>query len=348
MRKDRTRESNRVEVAGMDEGDDHVLPEGKVLPLNWKRLVAAYIKAIAESMELPSKASTDEVRQLIEGKLLENGREPRNVQVIVQEPTEEGMGDRVCLFLVDDSGIISRATLEPRVRSDLETESVDTASESLHKEVSEMALQLWQREEEIETLMTELEVAQRIAKEAEEKVAAIESYEGEIEKLTKQLQRERERYKQVWRMNCEQLAEHDVIIAEKDAEIVALQEQLRLAETLPHRPTAPSTGADPGRGVRPVCTLTGTSVESGGVCGEYRETEGGPSRVRRYRGKAPPVDPFTGEDPEVRLDDWLPALTRASRWNEWTPDEALMQLAGYLRGRALQEWGLLQEEEKSN
>ena len=174
MRKDRTRESNRLEVAGMDEGD-HVLPEGKVLPLNSKRLVAAYIKAIAESMELPSKASTDEVRQLIEGILLENGREPRNVQVIVQEPTKEGMEDRVCLFLVDDSGIISRATLEPRVRSDLDTESVDTASESLHKEVSEMALQLRQREEEIETLMTELEVAQRIAKEAEEKVAAIES-----------------------------------------------------------------------------------------------------------------------------------------------------------------------------
>ena len=79
----------------------------------------------------------------------------------------------------------------------------------------------------------------------------------------------------------------------KDADIVALLEQLRLAETLPRRPTAPSTGVDPGRGVRPVCALTSTSVESGGgVCDEYRETEGGPSRVRRYRGKAPPVDPF--------------------------------------------------------
>ena len=70
----------------------------------------------------------------------------------------------------------------------------------------------------------------------------------------------------------------------------------------------------------------------------------GPSRVQRYRGNAPPVDPFTGKDPEVRLNDWLPALTRASLWNEWTPDEALMQLAGYLRGHALQEWELLREE----
>ena len=35
------------------------------------------------------------------------------------------------------------------------------------------------------------------------------------------------------------------------------------------------------------------------------------------RGKAPPVDPFTGEEPEIRLDDWLPSLKRAATWNEW-------------------------------
>jgi len=33
------------------------------------------------------------------------------------------------------------------------------------------------------------------------------------------------------------------------------------------------------------------------------------------RGKAPPIDPFTGENPEIRLDDWLPTLERASVWN---------------------------------
>ena len=41
------------------------------------------------------------------------------------------------------------------------------------------------------------------------------------------------------------------------------------------------------------------------------------SRMRR-RGKAPPVDSFTGEDPEIRLEDWLPALQRASEWNGWS------------------------------
>ena len=56
-------------------------------------------------------------------------------------------------------------------------------------------------------------------------------------------------------------------------------------------------------------------------------------------GRPPPIDPFTGEDPEIRFEDWLPALVRASCWNDWSPEENLLQLAGHLRGRALQEWG---------
>ena len=59
------------------------------------------------------------------------------------------------------------------------------------------------------------------------------------------------------------------------------------------------------------------------------------------RGKAPPIDPFTAEDVGITFDDWLPILERAAIWNEWTPEESLMQLAGHLRGRALQEWKLL-------
>ena len=53
------------------------------------------------------------------------------------------------------------------------------------------------------------------------------------------------------------------------------------------------------------------------------------------RGKAPPVDPFTGEDKAVHLDNWLPSLRRASVWNGWSKDEELIQLAGFLRGKAL-------------
>ena len=61
----------------------------------------------------------------------------------------------------------------------------------------------------------------------------------------------------------------------------------------------------------------------------------------QLRGKAPPIDSFTGEDSEILFDDWSLTLERATNWNGWTEDERLMQLAGYLHGRALQEWDLI-------
>ena len=73
-----------------------------------------------------------------------------------------------------------------------------------------------------------------------------------------------------------------------------------------------------------------------------------PDRVRPRRGKAPPVVMFSGEDPEVRLTDWLPSLQRASQWNGWEPEEVLIQLPGHLKGRALQEWNLLEEVDKNS
>ncbi len=61
---------------------------------------------------------------------------------------------------------------------------------------------------------------------------------------------------------------------------------------------------------------------------------------RRRQGRA---HPYTGENHEIRLEDCLPPLQRASAWNEWSKEELLLQLAGHLRGRALQEWNLLAE-----
>jgi len=57
---------------------------------------------------------------------------------------------------------------------------------------------------------------------------------------------------------------------------------------------------------------------------------------------------FSGEDPELRLSDWLPSLMKAVQWNGWGSEELLIQLAGYLKGRALQEWNLLEEAERDS
>jgi len=38
---------------------------------------------------------------------------------------------------------------------------------------------------------------------------------------------------------------------------------------------------------------------------------------------------------------------RAATWNGWTESDKLIQLAGHLHGKALQEWGLLSDSQKS-
>ena len=68
----------------------------------------------------------------------------------------------------------------------------------------------------------------------------------------------------------------------------------------------------------------------------------------KRRGKAPPLDSFSGEDDAVRLDDWLPGLKRVSQWYDWSEEEHLIQLAGYLRGKALQEWELIDASMKTS
>ena len=51
---------------------------------------------------------------------------------------------------------------------------------------------------------------------------------------------------------------------------------------------------------------------------------------------------------DIAFDDWIPALRRAAEWNGWTEHETLIQLAGHMRGRALQEWNLFQQSEKES
>ena len=80
-----------------------MFPTGKTYPLNSK-IVADQIFELATLLDLPSGASVTETRQPIEGRLLELGHEPRNVQVIVQLDDESKNGSRI--FLVDESGVI--------------------------------------------------------------------------------------------------------------------------------------------------------------------------------------------------------------------------------------------------
>ena len=75
-------------MEGLEEGprDPAVLPRGKRIPLNSRKLTVTHLKQIAKAMELPTVGSADELRQQIEVKLTsQEGCEVNTVQVIVQE-----------------------------------------------------------------------------------------------------------------------------------------------------------------------------------------------------------------------------------------------------------------------
>ena len=114
-------------------------------------------------------------------------------------------------------------------------------------------------------------------------------------------------------------------MSSRDEEIERLKRQIREMQ-----PRAPP----PGLSAESVLDVSTTSTSA--------------SESRPRRGKAPPVDPFTGEDLASTLDDWLPSLQTAATWYGWSEDEKLMQLGGHLHGRARQEWDFLTDEEKES
>ena len=142
------------------------------------------------------------------------------------------------------------------------------------------------------------------------------------------------KHKSLWRESCEQLREDDDLMAKKEAEIEALKK--RLAELGLRR----SGSDDPD-------SVSGSSLT---VVGRTDRMESPSLSVPAtvHRGKAPPIDAFDGESADVRFDDWYPMLQRATAWNGWGERETLLQLAGHLRKRALLEWNLLDEKERSS
>ena len=65
------------------------------------------------------------------------------------------------------------------------------------------------------------------------------------------------------------------------------------------------------------------------------------------RGKAPSVDPFTGENDEILWEAWLTTWERAATWNGWSEEEKfkLLQLDGDLKGK---EWNLMSEHDRKS
>lgn len=157
-----------------------------------------------------------------------------------------------------------------------------------------------------------------------------EALTREVSELTIQLNRANLRVKELWGQQCVLLEQSDRQLAEAETELERLRGEL--------------AGTSTRRGVRSTIPASVPVSTTSTVPRTGHHSRGGAQR----RGKAPPVESFSGENEAVRIDDWLPALERAATWNDWSEEDRLLQLAGHLRGRALQEWELISEDDKSS
>ena len=69
------------------------------LPLNSKHLTVGHLRQIGEAMWLPTTASLDEMQGMVKGHLVDQGKEPVNVQVWLQEDTGITLCDEDGAFL---------------------------------------------------------------------------------------------------------------------------------------------------------------------------------------------------------------------------------------------------------
>jgi len=74
--------------------------------LNSKRLMASSLRHIAEALDVPFTSSSDEIRTLVNGKIMELGDEPRTTQVWLK-------GDGACRRRVSMNRSRSRFSFTP-------------------------------------------------------------------------------------------------------------------------------------------------------------------------------------------------------------------------------------------
>ena len=299
-------------------------PDRKLLPLNSKRLTGGYVNAIARALELPTLGSVTEPRQMIDSKLGDDNREPLNIQVVI----EEDHAGVEAVSLIDVDGVFLGPVPVVCAQEDLtDGGGLDKQGTVEENEATD--------ENDVSRLQRDLAVS----------VARNEELEVEVSSLSSELERVKGRVNEMWKLNCAQVAGFDEAIVAKDAEIERLAARVAELEAklavVPNVGLAQPTHISPSTRHAPVPA----SSDDGHISLSTRvPVEPTPTR----RGRAPPVAQFSGEDLECQLDDWLPSLERASVWNGWTAEEKLLQLAGYLKGRSLQEYNLLRPEEKES
>ena len=179
-------------------GEDRDLLEGKTFPLNSKRLLAFHIQLIAQRLGLPTKASTEELRQLIDGQLGEAEHEPQNVQVIVQEVA----GVELRVYLMDGTGVFEecgpafRPVQPTREQRDEGENELRQALDGQKRACEEAQIEVELMRERVAELKAELTAARDRAKTAEEQLREQPAAAEEAKRIQAQFQAEKERARQ--------------------------------------------------------------------------------------------------------------------------------------------------------
>ena len=297
---------------------------GHVLTLNSRRLTAHVLRRVAKALGLPISASPDDLRQMIDGALAEREEDPRSV-LIAQLDTDEG----VVIELRNSDGCFF--TISPDLgMMEMLRESRGAERGSPPPSPPLGAVGGADGDTIADPRVPELE------REMERLTVTNTALSAEVSGLRDKLQGEKEQRRELWRLNCQHLRELEELIAEKDKEIAALKDRISESGSpiALYSPARVSGGGEPPRShTAPALVVPPASPSLG---------ELHPSR----KGKAPPIDFFDGETGSITFEDWLSTLQRAAVWNNWSDNDCLVQLAGYLRKRALQEWNLLTRAER--
>ena len=135
------------------------------------------------------------------------------------------------------------------------------------------------------------EELERVTAKRDELQTQLAEQQGEV-------QCQKEHYAQLQRLNCEQLEEFDKKFEDKEDQIKSLLEKIKQLEAVTHHSAMTFLQA-----TAPTTTLTPSART--------------PAMNVARRGKAPPVDQFSGDQPDLTFNDWLPTLERAAQWNAW-------------------------------
>ena len=186
------------------------------MPLNSLRITAGQLSRLDKVLGLTSSGSIDDQRLMVEGKISEMSHEPYNVQVVFEEYFSDAS-----FQLCDEGGefvTVSSADANYSYKGDEPYQETASGSFEEQNEVQLLHQSVTDITRERDKLRKELEATRQ------------------------QLKLKKARVKELWRMSCEQVEEHDALIISKDEEIARLKAQLaeRVRQRSPTSPDAES------------------------------------------------------------------------------------------------------------